>query len=245
MYLTLISILFCLGLSFSQAFEVPALTDSVVDHAGMLNSSVQEKLANALKIIHSKGGPQLAVLTVDTIDELPIEDAAIQVAKQWKLGTAEKDNGILLMVAKKERKIRIEVGQGVEGDLTDAYSRRIIDDTMVPLFRQGKTNEGILFGVSEILLRMDPPYDLSQFLELPSRRSFEAGQPDWGKLILIIAVLLFLMFANGGRGGGRGFSSGLLYGVLMGGGGFGGRSSGGGWSGGGGGFSGGGASGSW
>lgn len=232
------------GLSFSGAFEVPQLTDSVVDQAGLIESATQQKLATALKVIHSKGGPQLAVLTVDTLDSLTIEEASIQVAQAWKLGTEQKDNGILLMVAKSERKIRIEVGQGVEGDLTDAYSRRIIDDIMVPLFRKGYTSDGILVGVSEIFKRMDPPYDLAEFLDIPARVSSRAGGADWGKLILMLAIFLFLMFANGGGRGG-GVSRGLLYGALMGGGGFGGRSGGGGWSGGGGGFSGGGASGSW
>jgi uncharacterized protein len=252
MHRTIVGLIFALitfaGLSFSGAFEVPTLTDSVVDRAGLLESSTQQKLANALKVIHDKGGPQLAVLTVDTIDGLTIEEASIQVAQAWKLGTEQKDNGILLMVAKSERKIRIEVGQGVEGDLTDAYSRRIIDDTMVPLFRKGYTSDGILLGVSEILKRMDPPYDLAEFLEIPTRVSSRSGKQDWGKLILMLAIFLFLMFANGGgrgmNGGMRGGFSGAMMGGLMGGG-FGGHSGGGGWSGGGGGFSGGGASGSW
>jgi uncharacterized protein len=249
MHRTTVGLIFALitfaGLSFSHAFTVPQLTDSVVDQAGLLESSTQQKLANALKVIHSKGGPQLAVLTVDTIDALTIEEASIQVAQAWKLGTEQKDNGILLIVAKSERKIRIEVGQGVEGDLTDAYSRRIIDDTMVPLFRKGYTSDGILLGVSEILKRMDPPYDLAEFLEIPVRVSSRSGKQDWGKLILMLAIFLFLMFANGGGRGMRGSGlSGALMGGLMGGGGFGGRS-GGGFGGGGGGFSGGGASGSW
>ena len=247
---TSVSLFFALitfaGLSFSGAFEVPQLTDSVVDQAGLLESSTQQKLANALKVIHAKGGPQLAVLTVETLDSLTIEEASIQVAQAWKLGTEQKDNGILLLVSKSERKIRIEVGQSVEGDLTDAYSRRIIDDTMVPLFRKGYTGDGILLGVSEILKRMDPPYDLAEFLEIPTRVSARSGGKDWGKLILMLAIFLFMMFANGG-GRGSGVGRGLLYGALLGGGGFGGRSGGGGggWSGGGGGFSGGGASGSW
>ncbi len=239
-----LNVLFSLNLA--QAFEVPPLTDSVVDTASMVDTAVQQRLSSALKAIYAKGGPQLAVVTIDTIDPLTVEEAAIQVAKAWKLGTEQKDNGILLIVAKKERKIRIEVGQGVEGDLTDAYSRRIIDGTMVPLFRKGLTSDGILLGVSEILSRMSPPIDLAQFLEIPSQASAPSGRADWGKLILMLAIFLFLMFANGGgrRGGMQGAMLGGLMGGMMGGG-FGGRSSGGGWGGGGGGFSGGGASGSW
>jgi uncharacterized protein len=234
-----------LGPSFTQAFEVPPLTDSVVDQAGLMDPSARSKLANALKLIYDKGGPQVAVLTVDSIEALTIEEAGIQVAQAWKLGTEQKDNGVLLIVADKERRIRIEVGQGVEGDLTDAYSRRIVDDTMVPLFRRGHKSDGILLGVSEILRRMNPPYDLGEFLEMPARVSSKAPLADWGELIVIILVLFVMMFLSGG--GGRGMRRGMIYGGGFGGmgGGFGGSSGGGGWSGGGGGFSGGGASGSW
>jgi uncharacterized protein len=235
-------------LSFwAQAFEVPPLTDSVVDEALFLDENVKSQLSNALKIIHDKGGPQVAVLTVSTIDPLTIEEASYKVAKNWQLGTAQKDNGVLLMIAKKERKIRIEVGQGVEGDLTDAYSRRIIDDIMVPAFREGQTNKGILWGVSGILLRMDPPYHLEDYMQLEKRRP--QRKVNWGHLLLMIAVFLFLMYINrhGGGGGGRYYRGGGLGGGFYGGGGFGGGFGGssGGWSGGGGGFSGGGASGSW
>jgi uncharacterized protein len=150
-------VLILCSLSQAQAFEVPPLTDSVVDEAQLLDNGVRSQLANALKIIHDKGGPQVAILTVPTIEPLTIEEASYKVVKGWQLGTAQKDNGVLLIIAQKERKIRIEVGQGVEGDLTDAYSRRIIDDIMVPAFREGQTAKGILWGVQGILNRMSPP----------------------------------------------------------------------------------------
>ncbi len=235
----------CLFISLpAAAFEVPPLTDSVVDEAGFIDGNLSSKLANALKVIHQKGGPQLAVLTVNSIDNLTIEEAAMKVAKAWKLGTEQKDNGILLMVARKERKIRIEVGQGVEGDLTDAYSRRIIDDVMVPLFREGHQSDGILLGVSGILKRMDPPYHLEDYLEL--RYVAPPGKMNWGRLLLLLAVFIFILFVN--SGGGSGFYGGGYGGRRYGGfptnfGGGGGGSSG--WGGGGGGFSGGGSSGSW
>jgi uncharacterized protein len=238
--------LFLMGLCLAQAFEVPPLTDSVVDQARLLDASVATKLSNALKVIYEKGGPQLAVLTVPTLDTLTIEEASYKVAKNWQLGTAKNDNGVLLFVAKEERKIRIEVGQGVEGDLTDAYSRRIIDDQMVPLFRQGMTTEGIVLGVAQILKRMNPPVHLEDYLEV--RPVAQKVKVNWAKLIFMILLFLFIMSANRHGGGGRGFRRGSMAGAIYGGGfggGFGGSSGGGGWGGGGGGFSGGGASGSW
>lgn len=241
--------LFLWGLCQAQAFEVPPLSDSVVDQARLLDASITPKLASALKAIYEKGGPQLAVITVPTLDNLTIEEASYKVAKSWQLGTAKNDNGILLFVAKEERKIRIEVGQGVEGDLTDAYSRRIIDDQMVPLFRQGMTTEGIVLGVAQILKRMNPPYHLEDYLEV--RAAPRKTKVNWAKLIFLILIFLFIMSANRHGGGGRGYRRGAMAGAIYGGGfggfggGFGGSSGGGGWGGGGGGFSGGGASGSW
>lgn len=244
---SLTAVILFLGLGFAQAFEVPRLSNSVVDTVGFLDSSTQDKLSNALKIIYEKGGPQLAVLTVESIDPLTIEEASYKVVKSWQLGTAQKDNGILLMIAKKERKLRIEVGQGVEGDLTDAYSRRIIDEQMVPLFRHGDTSAGILVGVDSILKRMNPPFHLEEYLDIPYRAQKQI-QVDWAHLALIIGILLFLMWINGHGGGGHRMAGARGLGGFYGGGGFGGfggSSGGGSWSGGGGGFSGGGASGSW
>ncbi len=241
-------ILFAVALLIFPAwaeFEVPELTGPVVDQAGLLQPGVSEELTKAIRAIKSKGGPQLTVLTVDSIDPYTIEEATIRVAKTWALGTADKDNGVLLMVAKKERKVRIEVGQGLEGNLTDAYSRRIIDYDIIPAFRQGDFSAGIIGGVRGILLRMDPPLNLEDYLN--NSQIIEAPQKS-GDMRIIIILIIFLvvmwMMSQGG-GGRRGFGGGGPY---IGGGGFGGGfggRSGGGWSGGGGGFSGGGSSGSW
>lgn len=214
-----------------------------MDQAGLLDPGVSDELTNAIRAIKSKGGPQLNVLTVDSIDPYTIEEAAIRVAKTWALGTAEKDNGILLMVAKKERKVRIEVGQGLEGNLTDAYSRRIIDYDIIPAFRQGDFSAGIVGGVRGILLRMDPPIHLEEYLN----NAHIVREPQQGgnvKIIWVIIIFLILMWLMSQGGGRRGLRGGGPY---WGGGGFGGGfgGGGGGWSGGGGGFSGGGSSGSW
>lgn len=232
-----------------QAFTIPELLDPVVDQAGLIDPSVAEKLSRALRSINEKGGPQLTIFTVDSIGDLPIEEASIRVSKAWKLGTAKKDNGILLMVAKKEHRIRIEVGQGVEGDLTDAYSRRIIDDVMVPLFREGHTSEAFLLGVDGILKRMNPPILLEDYLTVHRSKKVKL-QADWVHWVVFGCIFFLFLFGGGGRRGrGSSVASDIALGALLGSLGGGGRSSGGGggggWSGGGGGFSGGGASGSW
>jgi uncharacterized protein len=232
-----------------QAFEVPALTGPVVDNAGIIKADSRQALGSAIRALKEQGGTQLVVLTVPTIDNLTIEQASMQVADAWKLGSKKGDEGVLLMLAAKERRVRIEVGQGLEGQLTDIASKRIIEDTMIPLFREGRFSDGIVLGVFRIAQITNPDIDLAEILEGRVRRNDRAyegagNHPIHDVIILIVFVLIFgfsLMsrFLFGGRrsdgffGGGGGF----------GGGGFGGG--GGGFGGGGGGFSGGGSSGGW
>jgi uncharacterized protein len=226
-------------------FEVPALRSAVTDRAGILAPVTRQQLESALRKLQSAGGTQLAVLTLPDLAGLTIEQASIRIVDTWKLGSKEADNGVLLLVARDERKVRIEVGQGLEGILTDAYSKRIIDEGITPLFRQGDMNGGVTFGVYQIARITNPDVDLRPYLEgqlrqrsSGSRRAASPWQTLFGALLLLAVFSMrmgFLPFmfmgGYGYRRGSRGFSGG--------GGGFGG------FSGGGGGFSGGGASGGW
>ncbi len=226
-------------------FEVPALRSAVTDQAGILSPATRQQLESALHHIQRVGGTQLAVLTVPNLAGLTIEQASIRVADEWKLGSKKADKGVLLLVARDERKVRIEVGQGLEGALTDAYSKRIIDEAITPLFRQGDMNGGVIMGVYQIARITNPDVDLRPYLEgqLRHRRSRRARSP-WQSLfgaLLLVAVFstrrgfLPLMFLGGMGMGGYAARRGL--------GGFGGGGRG--FGGGGGGFSGGGASGGW
>jgi uncharacterized protein len=231
-------------------FEVPALRSAVTDRAGILSQTTREHLESALQRLQSAGGTQLAVLTLPDLAGLTIEQASIRVVDAWKLGSKQPDNGVLLLVARDERKIRIEVGQGLEGTLTDAYSKRIIDEGITPLFRQGDMNGGVVVGVYQIARLTNPDVDLRPYLEGQLRqrgsRSRRQASP-WATLfgvLLLLAVFStrmgFLPFLlMGGMGGYRGRGGMGGFGGGLGGGGFGG------FSGGGGGFSGGGASGGW
>ncbi len=247
-----------LGSAAAGQFQVPRLSGPVVDEGGFLSASAERQIAATLmEIKRQGGGTEIAVLTVKDLGGLTIEQASIRVVDQWKLGNADKDNGVLLIFAKKERRARIEVGQGLEGNLTDAHAKRIIDETIIPLFRSGNTEQGILLGVYQVAERTNPELNLEKIFGTKSahwnnRRSGRSSG-GWGALIPLVFILLFI-FGGRGRGGrGSGLLTGLFLGSMMGGGrsyrGYGGGGfSGGGFSGGfggGGGFSGGGASGSW
>jgi len=227
-------------------FKVPALRSAVTDQAGILSPATRQQLESALRQLQSVGGTQLAVLTLPDLAGLTIEQASIRVADAWKLGSEKADKGVLLLVARDERKVRIEVGQGLEGVLTDAYSKRIIDEAITPLFKQGDMNGGVIMGVFQIARTTNPDVDLRPFLEgqLRQRSSGQRTRSPWQSLfgiLLMVAIfstrrgMLPMMFlggmAMGGYGGRRSYGGG--------GGGFGG------FGGGGGGFSGGGASGGW
>ena len=211
--LSLFSLLFFLSFSAS-AFEVPRLIGPVNDYAKMLDRSTASQLDQILKRIKNNGGSKIVVLTVPNLDGTTIEQASIQVVDKWKLGDDKKDDGVLLLVTKKERRIRIETGQGVEGDLTDAHSKRIIDEVMVPLFRSGDTSQGILLGTYNIATKSNPKMDIKSYF---GNQNWETKQPVRKKrrgisIIPIIFIIIFL-FMGRGRGGG---SSALLAGMILG-----------------------------
>jgi uncharacterized protein len=218
-------------------FQVPKLTSIVMDQAGMIDRPAQKKIEEIALRLKQADVAQLAVLTVDSLDGESIEEASMKVADQWQLGSAQKDHGVLLMVARKERKIRIEVGQGLEGDLTDVQSSRIIREQMLPLFQQSEFSKGIFLGVLSIGAQLMPDL-FEKETALPPKKRMNLFFP-----ITLFMLGIFLNFVNRVRG-----ARGLRRGSIMYPGGFSSRSSGGfggGWSGGGGGFSGGGASGGW
>ncbi len=236
----------------AEEFEVPKLTGAVVDHAGLLLPATRQRLEGALRELQGKGGTQLAVLTLPNLSGLTIEQASIRVADAWKLGGEEADNGVLLLLARDERRVRIEVGQGLEGDLPDAFAKRIVDEAMTPLFKSGDFDGGITVGVYQIARVTNPEVDLLPYLEgsLRARRTTRTrGSPAQSLLFLALGLPIMLMRGMGmGRFGRRRgayyMGAGMLGAGLGSRGGFGGGGFGG-FGGGGGGFSGGGASGGW
>lgn len=129
---------------------IPVLTSPVIDQAQMMSVESVSTLSKDLESIYRSGGPQIVVLTVRSLEDQTVEERAIQVFEQWKIGKKGKDNGVLLLIAREEKKIRIEVGYGLEGDIPDAYAKRITENSILPFFRKGDFNSGILLGVQQI-----------------------------------------------------------------------------------------------
>jgi uncharacterized protein len=238
---SLLALLFLSPLRDATAFEVPSLTGPVVDRAGLLSSATAQQISTALHKIRDANGAHIAVLTLPDLDGSTIEQVGIEVAEKWKLGTKDKDNGVILLVSKEERKIRIEVGQGLEGELPDAYASRIIAESMTPLFASGNIDEGILVGVFQIATKTNPQLDV-QALFGDSARNWQRSQSESQGIPALIPIIVILLLLFGGRS-----TRGALFtAILLGGmGGRGGGGSGRSFRGSGGGFSGGGASGGW
>jgi uncharacterized protein len=141
---------FCLT-SLAFAFNFPALTGRVVDQAGVIQSGTKSDIEEMLKNLEDKSGIQLVVATVKSLEGGDIETYANQLFRFWKLGEAKKNNGVLLLVAPTEHKVRIEVGYGLEGTLTDALSSVLISSDIVPRFKTGDFSGGIERGVDGII----------------------------------------------------------------------------------------------
>lgn len=243
---TLFLLLTLLVIQFvSAAMAIPPLTGRVNDTAGMLSASQRTTLERMLSGLEETNSSQVVLLTVPDLQGLTIEDYAIRVAESWKIGQKGLDNGVILVVALKERKIRIEVGYGLEPLVTDAKSDYIIRRLMIPRFREGDYYQGIHDGLERItgIIRRDfdiSPEEMEKFRRENKKKSGKSPIPIG--LIILIFIILSSIGGKGGRGGGTPF-------IFFGGGGSGGGSSSGGgfggFSGGGGSFGGGGASGGW
>ncbi len=219
--------------------EFPALSGRVVDRAEMLDAATEARLTQQLAAHEKASGEQLVVVTLPDLQGLPIEDFGYQLGRHWGIGEKDKDNGALLLVARDERKLRIEVGYGLEGRLTDAQASVIINQVITPSFKSGDYAQGISEGVAAILqvLGGEP------MLEVERADGGKEEQPPAILFFVLMMVVLGLIGGGGGRGRRGALAAGLL-GASVGRGGFGGGG-GGGFSGGGGGFGGGGASGGW
>src|SRR5579862_4235857 len=140
------------GLAVAQALQpIPPLTMRVTDQTGTLTAAQQSELEQRLADFEARKGAQIAVVIVPTTAPEEIEQYSIRVVEAWKLGRKGVDDGALLIIAKNDHRLRIENGYGLEGVLTDAASNRIIEDTMVPLLRQGQYFAAISAGVDQIM----------------------------------------------------------------------------------------------
>lgn len=241
-FLCAVTLVVLVTLVCAQALEVPSRPKGrVSDYTGTLTAADIRALENTLAEFERATTNQIAVLIIPTLAGDSLEDYSIRLAEKWQIGQKGLDNGVILLIVMKDRKIRIEVGYGLEGVLPDSLAGDIIRQAIAPQFRQGRFREGIRSGIAAIMAATTGEYKAT-----PRRRP--AGKIVSWFWPLFLLFLLFSMFANlfrrrryySARRGGWIYGGPMWWGGGSGGGGFGG-----GFSGGGGGFGGGGASGGW
>ncbi|MDE2183269.1 MAG: TPM domain-containing protein [Alphaproteobacteria bacterium] len=233
----------------ASALTFPPLSGRVVDDAGILSDQTKQELNQLLHQHEQQTGNQVVVATLKSLQGTDIETYGYQLGRAWGLGKKGKDNGVLITISPSTHDVRIDVGYGLEGTLTDAQSALIIQNVMLPYFKKGDYDSGVLAGTVDTLKALGGKPSL-EGASLPEEPQTDDQSHHGGVPIIFIVILLWvvfgrffwpLLFLGGiGRGpwGGGGFGG-------FGGGGLGGGSFGGGFSGGGGSFGGGGASGHW
>lgn len=245
----------------AAAPKFPPLTGRVVDDAGILSPQVEGELTQELATLEVQTGRQLVVATLPDLQGYEIEDYGYQLLRAWGVGDKERDDGVILIVAPAERKVRIEVGYGLEPVLTDALSSLIINRTIIPAFKQGDMEQGVVDGTRAIVQQLSLPDDQAKAAAAAQAQKARSSGGEIGPATILVIFIVFwllsgvlggfgrrrrgglwwllpLILSNSSGRGGGGWSGG---GGGFGGGGFGG----GGFSGGGGSGGGGGASGSW
>lgn len=240
------------GAAFAADLKFPALTGRVVDDAHILSPATVQKLDGELANLEAQTGHQVVVATVPDLQGHEIEDYGYQLGRTWALGREGVNDGAILLVAPKERKVRIEVGYGLEPVLTDALTSVILQRKVLPQFKQGHMEQGIVDGAEALIAQLSLPEDQAKANVEQARAPVHdrGGGPPIPVILIIVVVFwlisgllrggghrglggwwwLPLLFMGGGRGGGWGGGGG---------------GGGGGFSGGGGSFGGGGSSGSW
>ncbi len=226
----------CLSWPCRAAPVFPALTGRVVDNAGLLSPAAEQRLTDELASYEAGSGNQIVVVTLDSLQGQSIEEFGYRLGRQWGIGKKGLDNGALLIVAPKERAVRIEVGYGLEDRLTDAATSLIIGRVITPAFRAGDFEGGIAGGVHAMVQTLG-----GQALADTAQPSPDQGDDGLPFPVILLFLIIYLVFFRGRRSG---MLAPLIIGTLGSGSRRGGSGSGG-FRGGGGGFGGGGASGRW
>ena len=258
-----LAVLVLLG-SFGVAMaapKFPPLTGRVVDNADILSPQAEGELTQELEALEAQTGRQLVVATLPDLQGYEIEDYGYQLLRTWGIGDKARDDGVILIVAPSERKVRIEVGYGLEPVLTDALSSLIINRTIIPAFKQGTMEQGVVDGTRAIVQQLSLPDDQAKAAAAAQAQTARSSGGEIGPATILVIFIVFWLLSGVLGGFGRRRRGGLWWllplilsnssgrdrgGWSGGGGGFGGGGfGGGGFSGGGGSGGGGGASGSW
>jgi len=174
--------------SMARARAVPPYRGYVNDYADMISPAAEQRLERLLAAFDRRESTQIAILTIDSLEGDPLEDFSIRTVEAWKIGQRGKDNGVLLLVAKKERRLRIEVGYGLEGVLTDLAAGRIVDHILSPAFRAGRYDEGFERAVAAIIGIVQGQYTADDIR--PKRGDRSSAGASYALILLFLLIFL-------------------------------------------------------
>jgi uncharacterized protein len=174
------------------ALDVPPLRGRVNDNAGMLSQGVARQLDLLLKDFEQRDSTQIVVLTIPSLEGEALEDFSMRVAEQWKIGHRGLDNGAILLISRADRKVRIEVGYGLEGRLTDLQAGRILRGIILPEFKAGRFDQGVVNGVHAMIDTVR-----GEFKAEDKKDSGGFGSKDFSNIIPFLLLFVFLVFSLG------------------------------------------------
>jgi uncharacterized protein len=173
----------------AYGLDVPRLQGYVNDYAGMISPPAKSKIEEGLRAFEQSDSTQIVILTIPSLEGENIEEFGIKVAETWKIGQQVKDNGVLFIVSKQEKKIRIEVGRGLEGKLTDLMAGRIIDQVVKPRFKQGDFDGGFIAGVSSLIDATRGEFKADR----RSARQRQRGVPPFLTIFLFFGIFTLIL----------------------------------------------------
>lgn len=194
----IIGIFIFLQVSFLQAQDFPEYTGYINDYANILSGETVSKLTSLIDEIEKKTSSQVAVVTIDTTSPFDIETYAVRLFEKWGIGQRGKDSGVLLLIAVKDRAMRIEVGYGLEGAIPDALAKNIIERDVVPFFKNGDYNSGVIRAVLSIskLIAKEYNVELSKLEDLPMPEAAK-DSPLFNSLFLLLIIIIFVSLRSG------------------------------------------------
>ncbi|HYJ30179.1 MAG TPA: TPM domain-containing protein, partial [Allosphingosinicella sp.] len=178
----------------AAAQTFPALSGRVVDAANLLDPAQEADLTRRLEELERASSRQLVVATVPSLEDRPIEEYGYQLGRHWQIGQSEANNGTILLVAPADRKVRIEVGYGLEPILTDALSHQIIQQQILPRFREGDMAGGIIAGTAAVIEQLGAPPEQAEQRALAAAEAQRAQGSDSGETPFGLAVWLVILF---------------------------------------------------
>src|SRR5687767_7378662 len=178
----------------AAAQTFPELTGRIVDQAELLAPEQEAELIRRLEALEQASSRQLVVATIASLEDYPIEDYGYKLGRHWGIGQSEANNGVILIVAPTERKVRIEVGYGLEPILTDALSNQIIQDQVLPRFRAGDYPGGITAGTDAVIQQLQAPPEQAEQRALAAAQAQQSAGGDGGSTFPLIFWIVVLMF---------------------------------------------------